>query len=164
MSHFATIKTKLTNKQALVSGLKEALAKKGIFIEIEVLEQARRLVNKYDKDDESYGEIIISHKVLAMPHWQGMVDVGYLWNQATSQFELQFDSYDYNRNRLGSAFGHVENFNKAVQFEHDKIVLQETLSTNYPATEWDYGEQTVLEDGTITMEITKKPQLIGAWY
>ncbi len=169
MSHFATIKTKLNNKEALVEGLKQALARKGIFINIEVLDQSRRLVNKYDEDDESFGSIVISHEVLGTPQRpNALVDVGYLWNE--DHYELQIDSYDYNINRLGLAFGPLQNFNNAVQLEHDAIVLfKETLVKNYPETEWEYGEKVVAEDGTITMELTKKPQLVEAqlveaWY
>jgi hypothetical protein len=31
-------------------------------------------------------------------------------------------------------------------------------------TEWVYGEETVSKDGTITLEITKKPDLMAAWF
>ena len=162
MSHFATIKTKLTSQEALVEGLKQALARKGIFIDIEVLSEARRLVNNYDEDDEKFGSIIISHKVLSTPHWEAKVDIGYLWNG--EEYELQIDNYDYKYNRLGSAFGQLQNFNNAVQLEHDAIVVQQTFINDYPETEWNYGEKILHEDGTITMEITKKTQILGAWF
>lgn len=163
MSHFATIKTKLNNKEALVEGLKLALARKGIFIDIEVLDQPRRLVNKYDEDDESFGSIIISHEALGTPaRPNALVDVGYLWNE--DHYELQIDSYDYNINRLGLAFGPLQNFNNAVQLQHDAIVLfNKTLVEEYPETEWNWGEKTIGEDGSIQMDLTKKPQLVEAW-
>lgn len=162
MSHFASVITKLINRKALVEGLKEALKSKGIFdVEIENLTQRRRLVNNYDGNDERYAEVILSHSYLSTPDRQAMVDVGYLWKGG--QYELQIDDYDYTRNCLGAAFGDIDSFAKAVQFEHDKILLQETLLTSYPATEWEYGEQSLSADGTITMLLTKKPQLTGYW-
>ena len=182
MSHFATIKTALTSKECLIQGLKQALEKKGILLEInvasttaktkkddeshyiKVVEHPERLVNEFDKNDKKYAEVIISRKALSTESYQSLVDVGYLWNQTTSQFELQLDRYDFRLNRLGAAFGKLENFNNAVQLEHDKIRLYEELRVNYPTTEWDYSEEVISKDGIITLDITKKPKLVEAWY
>lgn len=186
MSHFTTIRTKLTNRDCLVRGLQQALAAKGIFLEIKqgsedkgkkddeariikVVERAERLINEFVEDDKRYAEVIISRKALGTTNpgevnRQSLVDVGYLWNQKKMQFELQIDDYDYQRNILGAKFGVIENFTKAVQFEHDKTMVEKTLAESYPESLWKYGETTVDADGKITIEITKKPALVGSWH
>ncbi len=164
MSHFTTIRTQLTDKQALAQGIENLLKEKGIAAVVEVLHEATLLINKFDEDDERYGEIIIRHSYLSTEEYFAKVDVGYLWNEALLKFELQTDPYDFTYNLLGKTFGTIENFNNAVQLAHDKIRLYEKLRVNYPVTEWVYGEETVSQDGTITLEITKKPELIGAWF
>jgi hypothetical protein len=179
MSHFATIKTKLNNKDVLVQALKQALAEKGIILEIlvipkekdkdkdeekyiQVFAKAQRLINEYAPKDEKYCEIVISRKALRGENQRSLTDIGYRWNG--QEYELEIDSYDFRTNRLGAAFNTVEDFIKTVQLQHDLIRLNETLENGYPESVWEYGEASILPNGAIRMEMTKKPELsINSW-
>ena len=162
MSHFSRVKTQLIHKESLVQGLRNLLEQKGIAATVEVHDSPVELVSDYSRSDIAYGQIIIRRTYLHVPGRCALLDVGFLWNEKESRFELQADPWDFNQNALGLAFCQVngcstvpvQNFINEVQLAHDRAYIE----IHYPPTLWDYTE-TSLEDGSIRINLTQKVNL-----
>lgn len=149
MSHFSTIKTTLSNRQALQEGLKALLEKIGITPEIESHENPVPLINGYDTADRLEANIIIRRTQL-----QGLIDIGFRWNPDQNCYEAAIDPWDFGRNLLGNHFENVEDFLEQVQIAHNAAFI----NIHYPAHLWSQ-ETITASDGTMTTTLTKKVDL-----
>lgn len=160
MSHFATIKTQLSDREALIEGLKTLLTEKGITAEVEVHEHPVKLISDYDRRNQAEAEIVIRRNHLHTTHRKSQLDVGFRWDAHQNCFVLIADAWDFNQNALSLAFPRtqrqrrtlspVEHFNEEVQFYHDEAVIQR----DYPAHLWN-REEVVLDDGSIETTLTQ---------
>lgn len=152
MSHFSAIQTQLVNKEALVTGLMGLLAEKGLAIPVEVHDQPVALVSQYDRRDEAFAQVILRRQPL-----EGLLDVGFLWNETQGHFDAQIDAWDFSRHQLGKTFRNVQNFLDSVQLAHNRAFVE----IQYPRDLWEH--QTIqLEDGTIQTTLTQKVNLAMA--
>ncbi|HAA28659.1 MAG TPA: hypothetical protein DCE56_14465 [Cyanobacteria bacterium UBA8553] len=149
MSHFSTIKTTLSNRQALQEGLKTILEKIGITPDIESHENPVVLINEYDRTERQAANIIIRRTQL-----QGLIDIGFRWNLSQNSYEATIDPWDFKRNLLGNHFENVEDFLEEVQIAHNAAFI----NIHYPAHLWE-RETITAEDGTMTTTLTKKVDL-----
>lgn len=164
MSHFATIRTQLNNRNALIEGLRALLTEKGIAAEVEVHDHPTELISDYDRRNQAQAEIIIRRQHLHTPQRQAQLDVGFRWNEQQDCFALVADAWDFNQNALGLAFlrtqrqkrtlSPIEHFREEVQFHHDEAVIQH----DYPAHLWT-REDVVLDDGSIETTLTQVVQI-----
>jgi len=160
MSHFATITTQLSDREALIEGLKTLLAEKNINAEVEVHDQPVKLISDYDRRNQAEAEIVIRRHHLHTARRQSQLDVGFRWDAGRNCFVLIADAWDFNQNALGLAFPRtqqqsrtlqpVEHFNQEVQFYHDEAVIQR----DYPVHLWN-REDVVLDDGSIETTLTQ---------
>ena len=154
MSHFSSIQTQLSDRQALATGLKTLLDDRGIQTEIEVHDRPVPLENAYDRTNRSTANVLIRRRFLDTRTRQALLDIGFLWNDNGGQFEAVLDGWDFDRNALGIEFDTVQDFLNHVQLAHDRAYIE----ARYPAELWNYQEQT-LEDGTLRTTLTRKVDL-----
>jgi hypothetical protein len=83
MSHFSTVKTKLVDRDALVTGLREVLGAIGITNPIiEIHETPQRLENSYAPSDVAYGNVIVRRSSIPRPGYRdglSAIDIGFLY-------------------------------------------------------------------------------------
>ena len=92
MSHFATVKTKLTNRDCLVQALHD------LRLSPEVHETAQPLTGYYGDSQGQIAEIIVKQTII-----KARADIGFRWNQASGVYDTIHDSYETNP-RLGENF------------------------------------------------------------
>ena len=91
MSHFAAMKTQITDRTALVTGLQNLLTLHSIPAIVEVHETSAILENAYDRNAESiYANIIIRRSHLNTEHREALLDIGFLKSQ-NGTYELIAD-------------------------------------------------------------------------
>ena len=82
MSHFAAMKTQITDRTALVTGLQNLLTIHSIPAIVEVHETPTILENGYDRNAEfTYANIIIRRSYLNMDDRAALLDIGFLTSQ-----------------------------------------------------------------------------------
>lgn len=92
MSHFASIKTVLSDRDCLIAALTE------LGLQPQVYGQARNLKGYYGNQAEYSAEIVIPANTI-----RARADVGFRWNQDSKCYEAIYDSYETD-SRLGSNF------------------------------------------------------------
>ena len=153
MSHFASMKTQITDRNALVTGLQNLLTNHGIPAIVEVHEIPMILENAYDRDSEpKQANVIIRRSHLNIDNREALLDIGFLKSEG-GMFELIADDWDLQRNTIGRAIGSCKPFLNAVQTQYNIAVVRQTLSSHL----WDYSEVQHLEDGTQRLVLTQRP-------
>ncbi|MCC5662250.1 DUF1257 domain-containing protein [Nostoc sp. XA010] len=92
MSHFSTVKTKLTNRECLVQALQD------LKLSPQVHETAQPLKGYYGGSQGKSAEIIVSGRTI-----KARADIGFKWNQSSGVYELIHDRYETVR-KLGKDF------------------------------------------------------------
>ena len=153
MSHFASMKTQITNRSALVTGLQNLLTRHGIPGIVEVHETPMILENAYDRDAEAqYANVILRRSHLNSDHREALLDIGFLKSE-NGTFELIADDWDMQRNAIGREIGPCKAFLNAVQTQYNIAVVHQTMSAHL----WNYSEIQQLEDGTQRLVLTQRP-------
>lgn len=153
MSHFASMKTQITNRPALVTGLQNLLTRHGIPGIVEVYETPMSLENAYDRDTEAqYANVILRRSHLNSDHREALLDIGFLKSE-NGTFELIADDWDMQRNAIGREIGPCKAFLNAVQTQYNIAVVRQTMSAHL----WNYSEIQQLEDGTQRLVLTQRP-------
>jgi hypothetical protein len=160
MSHFATIQTKLVDRDCLVASLKTVLAELGIEQPlIEVHETPQRLENSYAPGDIADAHVIVRRGCIPRPDWRdgkAAIDIGFRYEG--NQYIAVLDAWDIERNAIGDYFNASSNtkaFLNAVQVAHN----QAFVAAQYPVAQWEQGEWATLADGSIQMTLTQKVDL-----
>ncbi|MFB2770454.1 DUF1257 domain-containing protein [Pelatocladus sp. BLCC-F211] len=92
MSHFSTIKTKLTNREGLVQALQD------LKLQPKVYKEPYPLTGYYGSSQAQSAEIIIpGHTIKAR------ADIGFRWNSKSGVYDIIHDAYETNP-RLGQNF------------------------------------------------------------
>ena len=152
MSHFAAMKTQITDRTALVTGLQNLLTIHNIPVFVEVYETPTILENAYDRNAEfTYANIIIRRSYLNMDNRAALLDIGFLKSQ-NGLCELIADSWDIQRNAIGQ-IGNIQTFLTQLQTQYNIAVVRQTM----PAHLWDHSEIQQLEDGTQRLVLTQRP-------
>ncbi|MBD2564821.1 DUF1257 domain-containing protein [Nostoc linckia FACHB-391] len=102
MSHFSTVKTKLTNRECLIQALQD------LKLNPQVYETAQSLKGYYGGSQGKSAEIIVSGHTI-----KARADIGFKWNQSSSVYDVIHDSYetvpklgkDFFSNKLMLAYG-----------------------------------------------------------
>ncbi|QHG20809.1 DUF1257 domain-containing protein [Nostoc sp. ATCC 53789] len=102
MSHFSTVKTKLTNRECLVQALQD------LKLNPQVHETAQPLKGYYGGSQGQSAEIIVSGHTI-----KTRADIGFKWNQSSGVYDVIHDSYetvpklgkDFFSNKLMLAYG-----------------------------------------------------------
>ena len=102
MSHFSTVKTKLTNRECLAQALQD------LKLNPQVHETAQSLKGYYGGSQGQSAEIIVSGRTI-----KARADIGFKWNQSSGVYEVIHDSYetvpklgqDFFSNKLMLAYG-----------------------------------------------------------
>ncbi|MBE9003023.1 DUF1257 domain-containing protein [Nostoc sp. LEGE 12447] len=92
MSHFSTVKTKLSNHECLVQALTD------LNLSPQVHEKAQPLKGYYGGSQGQSAEIIVSGRTI-----KARADIGFKWNQSSGVYEIIHDSYETVR-KLGKDF------------------------------------------------------------
>jgi hypothetical protein len=83
MSHFSTVKTKLTNRECLVQALQD------LKLNPQVHSSAQSLKGYYGGSQGQSAEIIVSGRTI-----KARADIGFKWNASSSVYEVIHDSYE----------------------------------------------------------------------
>ncbi|MHC5755173.1 MAG: DUF1257 domain-containing protein [Nostoc sp.] len=102
MSHFSTVKTKLTNRECLIFALTD------LNLSPQVHQTTQSLKGYYGGYLGQSAEIIVSGRTI-----QARADIGFKWNQSSGVYEIIHDSYetvpklgqDFFSNKLMLAYG-----------------------------------------------------------
>jgi hypothetical protein len=102
MSHFSTIKTRLSNRQCLVQALED------LNLSPQVYEMPQPLQGYYGDSQGQTAEIIVSGRTI-----KARADIGFKWNQSSEVYDVIHDSYetvpklgqDFFSNKLMLAYG-----------------------------------------------------------
>ena len=102
MSHFSTVKTKLTNRECLIFALTN------LNLSPQVYETAQSLKGYYGGSQGQSAEIIVSGRTI-----KARADIGFKWNTSSGVYEVIHDSYetvpklgqDFFSNKLMLAYG-----------------------------------------------------------
>ncbi|BBD70434.1 hypothetical protein NIES4072_68000 [Nostoc commune NIES-4072] len=102
MSHFSTVKTKLTNRECLVQALQD------LKLNPQVYETAQPLKGYYGGSQGKSAEIIVSGRTI-----KARADIGFKWNQSSGVYDVIHDGYetvpklgkDFFSNKLMLAYG-----------------------------------------------------------
>lgn len=102
MSHFSTVKTKLTNRECLIFALTD------LNLSPQVHETAQPLKGYYGGSQGQTAEIIVSGRTI-----KARADIGFKWNQSSGVYDVIHDSYetvsklgqDFFSNKLMLAYG-----------------------------------------------------------
>lgn len=102
MSHFSTVKTKLTNRECLVQALTD------LNLSPQVHEKAQSLKGYYGSSQGQSAEIIVSGRTI-----KARADIGFKWNTSSGVYDVIHDSYetvpklgkDFFSNQLMLAYG-----------------------------------------------------------
>ena len=152
MSHFAAMKTQITDRTALVTGLQNLLTLHNIPAIVEVYETPIILENAYDRNAElTYADVIIRRSHLNIDGREALLDIGFLKSQ-NGPYELIADSWDIQRNAIGR-IGNIQIFLTQLQIQYNIAVVRQTM----PAHLWDHSEIQQLEDGTQRLVLTQRP-------
>ncbi len=92
MSHFSTVKTKLTNRECLVQALDD------LKLSPQVHEKPKALKGFYGDSQGQSAEIIVSGRTI-----KARADIGFRWNQSSGMYDVIHDSYE-TVPRLGQDF------------------------------------------------------------
>ena len=153
MSHFASMKTQITDRSALVTGLQNLLNNHGIPGIVEVHETPMILENAYDHDAEAqYANVILRRSHLNSDHREALLDIGFLKSE-NGTFELIADDWDMQRNAIGREIGPCKAFLNAVQTQYNIAIVRQMMSAHL----WDYSEIQQLEDGSQRLVLTQRP-------
>jgi len=83
MSHFLTVKTKLTNRECLVQALTD------LNLSAQVHEKAQSLKGYYGNSQGQSAEIIVSGRTI-----KARADIGFKWNTSSGVYDVIHDSYE----------------------------------------------------------------------
>ncbi|MHC5747056.1 MAG: DUF1257 domain-containing protein [Nostoc sp.] len=83
MSHFSSVKTKLTNRECLIFALTD------LNLSPQVHETAQPLKGYYGGSQGQSAEIIVSGRTI-----KARADIGFKWNQSSGVYDVIHDSYE----------------------------------------------------------------------
>ncbi len=129
MSHFSTVKTKLTNRECLVQALTD------LNLSPQVHEKAQSLKGYYGGSQGQSAEIIVSGRTI-----KARADIGFKWNQTSGVYDVIYDSYetvpklgqDFFSNKLMLAYGQRMVRAKAAELQEkfgECVISEETNGT-----------------------------------
>ena len=125
MSHFSTIKTRLTNRECLVQALED------LNLKPQVYEIPQSLRGYYGDDQGKSAEIVVRGRTI-----KARADIGFKWNQDSGVYDLIHDSYE-TAPRLGENF-----FNKELMLAYGKRMVK-AKAAELQST---FGECTISEE------------------
>ena len=147
------MKTQITDRSALVTGLQNLLTSHSIPGIVEVHETPMILENAYDRDAEAqYANVILRRSHLNTDNREALLDIGFL-KSGNGMFELIADDWDLQRSAIGRAIGSIKPFINAVQTQYNIAVVHQTMSSQL----WNYSQIQHLEDGTQRLVLTQRP-------
>lgn len=146
MSHFSTVRAGITDKNALVEGLKALLAKHNLSIPVEVYDTPQELINNYSEDENRMAEVILRAEDL-----KAYTDIGFV--RQGNEYVAEIDEFDFRCSCLKGEFHTVSEFLQLVQQAHTEAYIK----ANYPASEWVYSSEE-LEGGKSVITLTKKEE------
>jgi hypothetical protein len=131
MSHFSTVKTKLTNRECLVQALQD------LKLNPQVHEAAQSLKGYYGGSQGQSAEIIVSGRTI-----KARADIGFKWNQSNAVYDVIHDSYetvpklgkDFFTNKLMLAYGQRMVRAKAAELQEKFGECEIAESTNSTGT------------------------------
>jgi hypothetical protein len=129
MSHFSTVKTRLTNRECLVQALTD------LKLQPLIHEKAQPLKGYYGGSQGQSAEIIVSGRTI-----KARADIGFKWNQDSGVYDVIHDSYetdprlgqDFFSNKLMLAYGQRMVRAKAVELQQqfgDCAIAESTNDT-----------------------------------
>ncbi|MBW4617185.1 MAG: DUF1257 domain-containing protein [Desmonostoc vinosum HA7617-LM4] len=129
MSHFSTVKTKLTNRECLVQALED------LKLSPQVHEQPQPLTGYYGDSQGQSAEIIVPSHII-----KARADIGFKWNSVTQTYEAIHDHYetipglgkDFFSVKLMHAYGKRLVHSKAIELQEkfgECNITQETNGT-----------------------------------
>ncbi|WP_341528473.1 DUF1257 domain-containing protein [Nostoc sp. UHCC 0302] len=129
MSHFSTVKTKLTNRECLIQALQD------LKLNPQVHEIAQPLRGYYGSSQGRSAQIIVSGRTI-----KARADIGFKWNQDSEVYDVIHDSYetdprlgqDFFSNKLMLAYGQRMVRAKAIELQElfgECAIAQETNGT-----------------------------------
>ena len=92
MSHFSQVRTKLSNREHLLTALKNLNLHPHLF------EPAQPLVGYYGNQDKHSAEIVVAGSSIGT-----RADIGFAWNKTTNSYNIIHDEYE-TASRLGKNF------------------------------------------------------------
>jgi hypothetical protein len=136
MSHFSTVKTRLTNRECLVQALTD------LKLQPLVHEKAQPLKGYYGGSQGQSAEIIVSGRTI-----KARADIGFKWNQSSGVYDVIHDAYETDP-RLGQDFFS----NKLMLAYGQRMVRAKALELQEQFGECAIAEST---DGTVqTLRLT----------
>jgi len=144
MSHFSRIRTKISNRKALVNGLER------LGLKAEVHETPTQLINTWG--DKDFAEVIVRRSEFSLGDNLCRADLGFRLNTETQSYEAVFDQHEFRNTILKEKFASYTNFVAQLQcaYEIENVLLL------YPASQYNISEPVLTEDGSYTLEITEK--------
>jgi hypothetical protein len=94
MSHFSTIKTKITNAAALAEALDELFNARGVEARIEVFDKPQAMQGYYGGKGDQSAEVIVRNQSIG-----SKADLGYR-KEKDGTFSLIWDEYEFQRGRV----------------------------------------------------------------
>ena len=163
MSHFADIRTQLTDALALRQALEhlgfqvEAVETSSNLSQRELNQIALHYRNSFS--DTRQAHLIARHSELL----QQSTAIGFLWNAATQTYDLQCDPYELRYSDLGTNWEYQRlddaeiqrSLNQRIQLEHDHAYVRQ----QYPPDQYIITENQV--DNGIQLTIKPKTQLVN---
>jgi Protein of unknown function (DUF1257) len=94
MSHFSTIKTKITNAAALAEALDELFNARGVEARIEVFDKPQSMQGYYGDKGQQSAEVIVRNQSIG-----SKADLGYR-KEKDGTYSLIWDEYEFQRGRV----------------------------------------------------------------
>jgi Protein of unknown function (DUF1257) len=94
MSHFSTIKTKITNAAALAEALDELFNARGVKARIEVFDEPQAMQGYYGDKGQQSAEVIVRNQSIG-----SKADLGYR-KEKDGTYSLVWDEYEFQRGRV----------------------------------------------------------------
>jgi Protein of unknown function (DUF1257) len=94
MSHFSTIKTKITNAAALAEALGELFNARGVEARIEVFDKPQAMQGYYGDKGQQSAEVIVRNQSIG-----SKADLGYR-KEKDGTYSLIWDEYEFQRGRV----------------------------------------------------------------
>jgi hypothetical protein len=143
MSHFSTIKTKITNAAALAEALDELFQARGVEARIEVFETPQAMQGYYGDNGQQSAEVIVRNQSIG-----SKADLGYR-KENDGTYSLIWDEYEFQRGRV-SHLDLVDLPQKILQ-PYAKFVTLQAAKQNGD----DVQNVEALANGTVRITLTR---------
>jgi Protein of unknown function (DUF1257) len=143
MSHFSTIKTKITNAAALAEALDELFHARGVEARIEVYEKPQAMQGYYGDKGQQSAEVIVRNQSIG-----SKADLGYR-KEKDGTYSLIWDEYEFQRGRVS----HLElvDLPRKILQPYAKFVTLQAAKQNGDEVE----NVEALANGTVRITLTR---------